>query len=85
MQRIKRVIHPKQKVLIHQDPKVLGGKPVIAGTRLSVEFILELLAAGMTSAAIVREYGVSEEAVFAAVNFAVQQLKREDAFVRQPA
>lgn len=30
------------------DPKILAGKPVIRGTRLAVEFILELLAAGQS-------------------------------------
>ena len=31
------------KSLITQDPKILGGKPIITGTRMSVEVILELL------------------------------------------
>jgi uncharacterized protein (DUF433 family) len=31
---------------IHADPEILAGKPVIRGTRLAVELILELLAAG---------------------------------------
>jgi uncharacterized protein (DUF433 family) len=34
------------------DPEILAGKPVIRGTRLAVEFILELLAAGETEATI---------------------------------
>lgn len=38
------------------DPDVLCGKPVIAGTRLSVEFILNLLGHGATTAEILDEY-----------------------------
>ncbi len=38
------------------NPKILGGKPVIRGTRISVEFILELLASGATEAEILKDY-----------------------------
>ena len=38
------------------DPKVLVGKPVIRGTRISVEFVIDLLARGWTSEQILREY-----------------------------
>ncbi len=38
------------------NPEVLAGKPVIKGTRLSVEFILNLLAHGATSIEILDEY-----------------------------
>lgn len=38
------------------DPAVLGGKPCIRGTRLSVEFILELIASGAGADQIVRAY-----------------------------
>ena len=31
---------------IHSDPEILSGKPVVKGTRLTVDFLLELLAAG---------------------------------------
>ncbi len=41
---------------ITANPKVLGGKPVIKGTRISVEFILELLASGATEAEILQDY-----------------------------
>jgi len=41
---------------IISDPKVLGGKPVVKGTRLSVEFIVELLACGATAEQILGEY-----------------------------
>jgi uncharacterized protein (DUF433 family) len=41
---------------ITADPKILGGKPIIRGTRLSVEFILELMASGATEAEILQDY-----------------------------
>ena len=44
------------------NPKVMAGKPVIRGTRLTVEYILNLLAHGATVAKILQEYkGLSQE------------------------
>ncbi len=44
------------------NPDVLTGKPVIAGTRLSVQFIVGLLANGMTNQDILNEYPYIEQA-----------------------
>ena len=45
------------------DPGVLAGKPVIRGTRLSVDFVIGLMADGWTEGDILRNYpGVSHEA-----------------------
>jgi uncharacterized protein (DUF433 family) len=41
---------------ISSDPAVLGGKPCIRGTRISVEFLLELVASGASIDQIVRGY-----------------------------
>ncbi len=41
---------------IHSDPKIAGGKPVIKGTRLSVEFILGRLADGWSEQMILESY-----------------------------
>ena len=38
------------------DPKMLVGKPVIKGTRIAVEFLVELLAEGWTHAQILKNY-----------------------------
>lgn len=38
------------------DPKILAGKPVIKGTRLAVEFIIDLLANGWTEQQILENY-----------------------------
>lgn len=46
------------------DPEHLGGKPRVAGTRISIEFLLETMATGKTSPEIVKEYpSLTEEAI----------------------
>lgn len=45
----------KQTQII-SDPKILGGKPVIAGTRISVELILDRIASGMSVKEILKDY-----------------------------
>lgn len=61
--------------LIISDPNVLMGKPVVAGTRISVELILEKLAEGETIEQILSAHPrLSREAVFAALKFAAQSL-----------
>lgn len=53
------------------DPEVLAGKPVIRGTRLAVEFILDLLAAGQSETDIVANYpGLAHEDVLACLAYA---------------
>jgi len=54
------------------DPKILAGKPVIRGTRLAVEFVLELLAAGQSEADILPDYpGLSREDILACLSYAI--------------
>jgi uncharacterized protein (DUF433 family) len=61
------------------NPKVLSGKPVIKGTRLSVEYILNLLAHGATEAEIREEYkGISEDDIRACLLFAGESLSRSE-------
>ena len=63
---------------ITADPAVLVGKPVIKGTRLSVEFILELIAEGWSEADMVRNYpGLTREQILACVAFARDRLSEE--------
>jgi len=38
------------------DPKILGGKPIVKGTRISVSLILDLLASEMSKADIIKDY-----------------------------
>ena len=60
------------------DPAILTGKPVIKGTRLAVEFILELLAEGWTHEQIEESHSsLTGEDVQAALHYASEVLKRE--------
>ena len=53
------------------DPEILAGKPVIRGTRLAVEFILELLAAGQSESEILTHYpGLVREDILACLSYA---------------
>ena len=57
------------------DSRILGGKPVIAGTRLSVEFIVNLLAHGSTYQEILNEYaGMTQDDVRACLLYAARSL-----------
>lgn len=61
---------------ISSNPKVMAGKPVIKGTRLTVEYILNLLAHGTTNAEILEEYeGLAEADIRACLLFAENTLK----------
>jgi uncharacterized protein (DUF433 family) len=52
-------------------PDILAGKPVVRGTRLAVEFILELLASGQSEADVVRNYpGLTLDDVRACLSYA---------------
>ena len=58
---------------IHHDPNILLGKPVVRGTRLSVEFVLELYAAGWTEEQITENYPrLTHEALRAIFEFAAE-------------
>lgn len=53
------------------DSDVLAGKPVVRGTRLAVEFILDLLAAGQSESEILANYpGLTGEDVLACLSYA---------------
>lgn len=61
------------------DPKVMVGKPVISGTRLTVEYILNLLAHGETAESIIEEYpGLTLEDIQACLLFASRSLESTD-------
>lgn len=64
--------------LIVSDPKIMMGKPVIAGTRITVELILEKLAAGETVEQILDAHPrLTREAVLAAIAFAKEVLRAD--------
>ena len=61
------------------NPRVMVGKPVIKGTRLTLEFILGLLARGDTVEQIIKEYGgLIYEDIQACLLFATKSLKNVD-------
>ena len=63
-----------QKIII-QDPKILGGKPIIAGTRISVEVILEFLGGGMEIKEILKEFPfLTKEQIQAAISYAATKV-----------
>ncbi len=67
---------------ITYDPAILGGKPTIKGTRISVQFILELLAAEMSIDEILAEYPhLTREDVLAAINYAARTIADEEIVV----
>ncbi|MCP4609319.1 MAG: DUF433 domain-containing protein [Planctomycetes bacterium] len=61
------------------NPDIMAGKPVIRGTRLTVDFILNLLAHGATQEEIINEYqGLSPEDIQACFLFATKSLENTD-------
>jgi uncharacterized protein (DUF433 family) len=69
----------EQRIVV--DPKILVGKPVIRGTRLSVEFILGLLANDWTIQQVLDEYPhLKREDVIAVLKYAAELVKEEKAY-----
>ena len=64
---------------IELNPTILGGKPIIAGTRIPVHLILNLLAHGYDFDRIIEAYPILEEKdIKGAVEYAEKRLKREE-------
>ncbi|HEU0143520.1 MAG TPA: DUF433 domain-containing protein [Nitrososphaera sp.] len=62
--------------LIQSDPNVMMGKPVIAGTRITVELILEKLAAGESAEEILEAHPrLTREGILAALAYAAESLR----------
>ena len=60
------------------NQKILGGKPIIKGTRLSVEFILNLLASGAPEQEILADYPhITVEDIHACLQYAANSLKND--------
>ncbi|MBL8817296.1 MAG: DUF433 domain-containing protein [Planctomyces sp.] len=60
------------------NPDVLTGKPVIRGTRLAVEFIVDLLGQGWSETQVLENYpGITHEDILACLQYASHQLKSE--------
>lgn len=69
-------MHWQDRIVI--DPDILVGKPIIKGTRISVEFVIDLLGRGWSTEHILQEYDhLSREDIHACLSYAGQVLKSE--------
>ena len=69
----------KERITV--DPKVLAGKPIIKGTRIAVEFILDLLANGWTIEKILKNYPqLKKEDITAVLKYATEILTEEKVY-----
>ena len=65
-------------IRIVANPNILGGKPIIEGTRISVELVLGLLSNGMTFDKIIESYPIlSEESIRAVLDYAARALSND--------
>lgn len=63
---------------ITANKEILGGKPIIKDTRISVEFILELLASGVTEEEILQDYPhLTKDDIHACLEYAAHALKND--------
>jgi len=70
----------KDRIIV--DPKVLVGKPVIRGTRIAVEFVVDLLGRGCTTEEILREYDhLTPEDIQACLAYAGEVLRSERVYL----
>ena len=69
-------MHWRDRIAV--DPEVLAGKPVVKGTRISVEFVIDLLARGWTAERVLAEYDhLSPEDILACLAYAGETLRSE--------
>jgi len=67
------------------DPSILGGKPVLKGTRLSVEFVLELLAGGWDKESLRTDYpNLTEDRIHAVLAYAAETFREERFYILPP-
>lgn len=73
------------KKMIRSDPRVMAGKPVVAGTRITVELILEKLAAGESESQLLEAHPqLTQESIRAALAFAANALKADVVYPTEP-
>ncbi len=64
------------KVIV--DEKIRHGKPIVEGTRITVDEVLEMLEAGMTYEEIEKEYGLTKEQVLAVIKYTSSLVRGEE-------
>ena len=62
---------------ISADPKVMMGKPVIKGTRITVEFILRMLGSGHSVEELIAEFDLARDDILAAQSFAAEYMAHD--------
>lgn len=73
------VVYRQTRIII--DPNILVGKPIIKGTRLTVEFIIDLLAQGWSNDDIIRNYpGITIMDIQACLSYVSASLKEEKVY-----
>jgi len=79
-------MQPTTEQLIQSDPAIMAGKPVVAGTRIPVDLILEKLGAGETIEQILQAHPrLTREGVLAALRFGAEALRADVAYpLREP-
>jgi uncharacterized protein (DUF433 family) len=78
-------VHVNWEEHIHSDPAILVGKPVVRGTRLAVEFILELFAAGWTPEQVLESYPtLTEDGLRAVFAYAAEVMHSERLYPIHP-
>jgi uncharacterized protein (DUF433 family) len=70
-------VNYRQQIVV--DPNILLGKPVIKGTRISVELILKKLSEGMSIEVLLEAYpNLTRENIFAALSYSAEVISREE-------
>lgn len=71
-------MNKKYQDRIIADPRIMTGKPIIKGTRITVELILRLLARGMIVDEVLTEYPhLKKEDIYAAIEYATEAIAEE--------
>lgn len=60
------------------DPNIRHGKPIIKGTRVTVDLVLGALASGMTYEQVRKEYGIRKEDILAVIEYAASIIAHEE-------
>ncbi len=70
----------RERIIV--DEEILTGKPIVKGTRISVEFVIDLLARGWTAEQIIQEYDhLTPDDIQACLAYASEVLKSEKVYL----
>jgi len=71
--------HLNDRIVI--DPAIRFGKPIVKGTRVSVDIILGRLAAGLTYDDVIREYQITKDDILAVLQYAAEYTAHEELLI----